>query len=86
MHWPWCWPRRNWRTGFTSTAWPGLVETAAPNVRGAMGAELKDITKDLPFGRACQPADVGNLCAFLCSEEGGYLSGHIIWLDGGIQW
>ncbi|HOD29768.1 MAG TPA: SDR family oxidoreductase [Syntrophales bacterium] len=66
----------------------GLVETdmGAKLVRGAMGAELKDITKDLPFGRVCQPADVGHLCAFLCSEEGGYLSGHIIWLDGGIQW
>lgn len=66
----------------------GLVETdmGAKLVRGAMGAELKDISKDLPFGRVCQPADVGHLCAFLCSEEGGYLSGHIIWLDGGIQW
>ncbi|HOG07698.1 MAG: SDR family oxidoreductase [Syntrophales bacterium] len=66
----------------------GLVETdmGAKLVRGAMGAELKDISKDLPFGRVCQPADVGHLCAFLCSEKGSYLSGHIIWLDGGIQW
>ena len=51
-----------------------------------MGVELKDIAKGLPFGRVCQPTDVGNLCAFLCSEEGGYVSGHIIWLDGGSQW
>ncbi|MGD0276373.1 MAG: SDR family oxidoreductase [Syntrophales bacterium] len=66
----------------------GLVETDMGSrlVKGGMGVELKDIAKDLPFGRVCQPADVGNLCVFLCSEEGGYLSGHIIWLDGGTQW
>ncbi len=66
----------------------GLVETDMGTrlVKGGMGVELKDIAKGLPFGRVCQPQDVGNLCAFLCSEEGGYLSGHIIWLDGGSQW
>jgi len=66
----------------------GLVETDMGTrlVKGGMGVELKDIAKGLPFGRVCQPTDVGNLCAFLCSEEGGYVSGHIIWLDGGSQW
>ena len=44
-----------------------------------------DIAKGLPFGRVCQPADVGNLCVFLCSEEGGYISGHVVFLDGGPQ-
>lgn len=65
----------------------GLVATdmGARLVKGAMGVTLKDIEKDLPFGRVCRPDDVGRLCAFLCSEEGGYVSGHIIWLDGGAQ-
>jgi NAD(P)-dependent dehydrogenase (short-subunit alcohol dehydrogenase family) len=63
----------------------GLVETDMGTrlVKGGMGVELKDIAKGMPFGRVCQPEDVGKLCAFLCSEEGGYVSGHIIWLDGG---
>lgn len=63
----------------------GLVETdmGARLVKGGTGMELKDIAKSLPFGRVCQPGDVGNLCAFLCSDEGGYVSGHVIFLDGG---
>lgn len=63
----------------------GLVETdmGARLVKGAMGADIKDIATGMPFGRVCQPADVGNLCAFLCSEEGGYISGHVVFLDGG---
>ena len=65
----------------------GLVETDMGTrlVKGGMGVDIKDIAKVLPFGRVCQPADVGNLCAFLCSEEGGYISGHVVFLDGGPQ-
>ena len=65
----------------------GLVETdmGARLVKGAMGVDIKDIAKGMPFGRVCQPADVGNLCAFLCSEEGGYISGHVVFMDGGAQ-
>jgi 3-oxoacyl-[acyl-carrier protein] reductase len=63
----------------------GLVETDMGTrlVRGAMGTDIKDIAKGMPFGRLCQPEDVGNLCAFLCSEEGGYISGHVVFMDGG---
>jgi 3-oxoacyl-[acyl-carrier protein] reductase len=63
----------------------GLVETDMGTrlVKGAMGVDIKDIAKGMPFGRVCQPEDVGNLCAFLCSEAGGYVSGHVVFLDGG---
>ena len=63
----------------------GLVETDMGTrlVKGGMGMDIKDIAKGMPFGRVCQPEDVGNLCAFLCSEEGGYISGHVVFLDGG---
>jgi NAD(P)-dependent dehydrogenase (short-subunit alcohol dehydrogenase family) len=67
-----------------STIACGLVETdMATRLVGAMGMDLKDLAKNLPFGRVCQPEDVGNLCAFLCSDEGGYISGHPVFLDGG---
>jgi 3-oxoacyl-[acyl-carrier protein] reductase len=67
-----------------STIACGLVETdMATRLVGAMGMDLKDLAKNLPFGRVCQPGDVGNLCAFLCSDEGGYISGHPVFLDGG---
>ena len=63
----------------------GLVETEMGSrlVKATTGQQIEDIHHRMPFGRICQPADVGNLCAFLCSDEGGYISGHIIYLDGG---
>lgn len=64
----------------------GLVETDMGRrlVRGTIGVEnIKDLYPDMPFGRVLQPEDVGHLCAFLCSKEGEYISGHIINLDGG---
>jgi NAD(P)-dependent dehydrogenase (short-subunit alcohol dehydrogenase family) len=62
----------------------GLVETDMGSrlVKG-MGMDLKDLAGTLPFGRVCSPQDVGSLCVFLCSDEGGYISGHPIFLDGG---
>jgi NAD(P)-dependent dehydrogenase (short-subunit alcohol dehydrogenase family) len=67
-----------------STIACGLVETDMGSrlVKG-IGMDLKDLAGTLPFGRVCGPQDVGNLCVFLCSDEGGYISGHPIFLDGG---
>ncbi|MBM3120032.1 MAG: glucose 1-dehydrogenase [Chloroflexi bacterium] len=63
----------------------GLVETEMGSrlVKATTGEDIKAIYSRMPFGRVCQPADVGNLCAFLCSDEGSYISGHVIYLDGG---
>ncbi|MBC8477785.1 MAG: glucose 1-dehydrogenase [Dehalococcoidia bacterium] len=63
----------------------GLVETEMGTrlVKATTGQSIKDIAGGMPFQRVCQPADVGNLCAFLCSDEAGYISGHVISLDGG---
>ncbi len=62
---------------------PGLVETdmgrrLAIATRGV--EDIKDLYATSAFGRVAQPADVGNLIAFLCSEEGGYISGQAIYL------
>lgn len=63
----------------------GLVETEMGSrlLKATTGEDIKAIYSRMPFGRVCQPADVGNLCAFLCSDEGSYVSGHVICLDGG---
>ncbi|MFA5399479.1 MAG: glucose 1-dehydrogenase [Dehalococcoidia bacterium] len=62
----------------------GLIETdMGTRLVNGMGMDIKDLAKNLPFGRVCQPQDVGNLCVFLCSDEGDYISGHPIFLDGG---
>ncbi|MFQ5934078.1 MAG: SDR family NAD(P)-dependent oxidoreductase [Dehalococcoidia bacterium] len=65
---------------------PGLVETELGRrlVRATVGVEnIKELYPQYPFGRICQPSDIGNLCVFLASEEGEYISGHVIYLDGG---
>ncbi|MBM4453497.1 MAG: glucose 1-dehydrogenase [Chloroflexi bacterium] len=64
---------------------PGLVETEMGRrlVKANVGRDIKELYPTMPFRRACQPSDIGNLCAFLCSEDGGYISGHVIYVDGG---
>jgi 3-oxoacyl-[acyl-carrier protein] reductase len=37
----------------------------------------------LPIRRMCQPEEVGNLVAFMCSEHSAYMPGAIVRIDGG---
>jgi 3-oxoacyl-[acyl-carrier protein] reductase len=56
---------------------PGPVETPmAGNVPFDLSA--------LPMGRLAAPAEIGWICAFLCSPAASYLSGSIIDANGGI--
>ena len=63
----------------------GVVETDLGRrlVKFNMGDELENVVSQFPFGRACQPEDVANLCVFLASDKGSYITGHTIFLDGG---
>jgi len=38
----------------------------------------------IPAGRVGWPSDIGPLAAFLCSEGASYITGQIIWVDGGM--
>lgn len=64
---------------------PGLVETEMGRrlMRAREGKELEELQERFPFGRICQPDDIANLAVFLCSEEGSYISGQVIYVDGG---
>lgn len=67
---------------------PGLVETDMGRrlVKATQGVDdIKEIYPEYPFGRVCQPEDIARLSAFLASEDGGYISGHVIHLDGGMS-
>ena len=46
---------------------------------------LKRFIRNTRSGRVCQPEDIAKLSAFLASEDGGYVSGHVIHLDGGMS-
>lgn len=65
---------------------PGLVETEMGRrlVKGAMGIEdIRTMEERMPFRHICQPEDVADLVRFLVSDQGGYISGQCIGLDGG---
>ena len=64
---------------------PGLVDTEMGRrlVRATTGAEITDIERNLPFGRACQPEDIAEVVAFLCSERSQYTTGQTLYVNGG---
>jgi 3-oxoacyl-[acyl-carrier protein] reductase len=61
---------------------PGFIETA-------MTAELPEDLKQnalkmIPLGRIGSSEDVANCVAFLASEEAGYITGHVLNVNGGM--
>ncbi len=69
----------------TNVIAPGLVETEMGRrlMRAREGKELEDLAEQFPFGRICKPEDIANLAVFLCSDEGSYINGQVIYVDGG---
>ena len=61
---------------------PGFIETAKTS---ALPEELKqNALKMIPLGRIGSPEDVANCVAFLASEEAGYITGHVLNVNGGM--
>jgi 3-oxoacyl-[acyl-carrier protein] reductase len=61
---------------------PGFIETD-------MTAELpqeqqEQYRKNIPAGRFAQPSEVAKVCAWLASDDAGYISGAVIPVDGGL--
>jgi 3-oxoacyl-[acyl-carrier protein] reductase len=47
--------------------------------------DVRDMVPDMtPLGRIGQPADIAAAVAMLCSEDGGWITGQIIGVDGGL--
>ena len=61
---------------------PGLVETEMG--RKLVGVDdMKSMYPQMPFGRVCQPEDIANMVLYLVSEEGSYIQGQVIHINGG---
>jgi len=43
----------------------------------------RELTSNMPFGRAASPAEIGNAVAFLASPVSGYTTGTVLTIDGG---
>jgi len=61
---------------------PGFIETAMTSV---LGDDFKqNALKMIPLGRIGTPDDVASTVAFLASEEAGYITGHVLNVNGGM--
>ncbi len=64
---------------------PGVIDTPMmrrPIESGAM-ASMEQVLARAPLGRAGTPDDIAAACAFLCSEDAGYITGQQINVNGG---
>ena len=64
---------------------PGPTNTEAfDTMAGRDPAELRaQLSRLTPMGRLGEPVDAANLVTFLCSEDGGWITGQLIYSDGG---
>src|ERR1700727_757045 len=47
--------------------------------------QFKRFSATIPARRMGQPNEIGDLCAYLCSQQAGYLTGQTIVVDGGVN-
>jgi 2-hydroxycyclohexanecarboxyl-CoA dehydrogenase len=73
------------RHGITvNTIPPGFIDTPMLRQTARRGFfDVEQQTARTPVGRIGQPEDVAAACAFLVSEEAGYITGQVIGVNGG---
>jgi len=63
---------------------PGGTETEGAHAAGVMKPEFKkQISAGTPLGRVGQPEDIARVAVFLASDDAGWLTGEIIFANGG---
>jgi 3-oxoacyl-[acyl-carrier protein] reductase len=61
---------------------PGFIDTAMTQ---QLSAEVKDtLSRQIPLGRLGQPSDIAEAVRFLVSDEAGYITGHVLHVNGGM--
>jgi 3-oxoacyl-[acyl-carrier protein] reductase len=67
---------------------PGFIETAmtkatAERIGSTIEAMRESVASRVPVRRGGVPADVANAAAFFAGEEAGYVTGQVLYVDGG---
>lgn len=62
---------------------PGVINTSTDPVRIARMQEVAQ--KEIPVRRIGTPAEIAAMCGLLCSDEGGFVNGQMIGVNGGID-
>jgi 3-oxoacyl-[acyl-carrier protein] reductase len=61
---------------------PGFIAT---DMTAKLGEELlEQIKKEIPLGRLGDPLDVADAVLFLASDAAGFITGHVLTVDGGL--
>lgn len=63
---------------------PGLVETPLTTPGLAEPGVREKIASQIPLGRVGTPQDIAGAALFLASEAAGYITGQMLYVDGGI--
>ncbi|WP_341860859.1 SDR family NAD(P)-dependent oxidoreductase [Gymnodinialimonas sp. 57CJ19] len=63
---------------------PGLVETPLTNPALSEPGVRDKIASQIPLGRIGTPRDIAGAALFLASEAAGYITGQMLYVDGGI--
>ena len=62
---------------------PGMIDTDMSSaVRGLAGDKIKEV---IPFSRVGKPEEVASVVAFLAGDDASYITGQIIYVDGGLS-
>ena len=62
-----------------------IFSARAKTSGGTRDEQLERFAATIPVRRLGQPNEVGDLCAYLCSPQAGYITGQTIVVDGGIN-
>jgi NAD(P)-dependent dehydrogenase (short-subunit alcohol dehydrogenase family) len=65
---------------------PSLVDTPMARKAADVGhvPDIDMLGQHVPVGRPGTPTDIADACAFLCSDQAGYITGQIIGVNGGM--
>jgi 3-oxoacyl-[acyl-carrier protein] reductase len=61
------------------------VNCVAPGVTTAAEPDAVQDTTSIPMGRIGDPRDVAAASVFFASEEAGYITGQVLFVDGGMS-
>ena len=62
-----------------------ILSARAKTLGMTLDEQFKLLSETIPLRRMGQPNEIGDLCAYLCSSQAGYLTGQTIVVDGGIN-
>jgi glucose 1-dehydrogenase len=63
---------------------PGIVHTPLTAAGLSAPGVVDALTSQIPLGRIGQPVDIGGAAVFLASPQASYITGQMLYVDGGI--